>query len=218
MERFKTVTIRRCRKSDQKGVMNVCYHTGYMGDDATGHFCNKKLFGLLFCLYYPRYEPEHCWVAEDNGKIVGYILGSPNTTRQEKIFLARIGWRILFRALLVTPLFYPQDFKLILHFIRLPRSSVPDQEINERYPAHLHIDILEAFQHKGIGTQLMTRFEDHMRELKVQGIHLGTSEGNYKAVPFYKKLGYKIIHIDKMGMWPDAPEKRGLLFAKSLNK
>ncbi|HUY01531.1 MAG TPA: GNAT family N-acetyltransferase [Candidatus Deferrimicrobium sp.] len=217
MERFKTVTIRRCRKSDQEGVTNVCYHTGYMGEDAIGHFSDIKLFGLLFCLYYPRYEPEHCWVAEDKGKIVGYILGSPNTARQEKLFLAKIGWRILVRAFLITPLFYSQDFKLILYFIRLPRSSPPNQEIHDKYPAHLHIDILEAYQHKGIGTQLMTRFEDHMRKLKVQGIHLGTSEGNYKAVPFYKKLGYKIIHIDKMGMWPDAPEKRGLLFAKSLN-
>lgn len=215
--RFEVVLIRKCRKSDQEGIMHVCYKCGYMGEDATGHFWDKKLFGLLFCLYYPKYETDHCFVAEDRGRIVGYILGSPDSQRQERFFLAKVGWRILLRILFITPLFYRQDMKTILHFIRLPRSSPPDEEVNRKYPAHLHIDILESYQRKDIGTQLMDRFETHMRKLKVKGIHLGTSEGNYKAVPFYKKMGYKIIHTDKMGMWPDAPEKRGLTFAKTLS-
>ncbi|MHA1358908.1 MAG: GNAT family N-acetyltransferase [Candidatus Helarchaeota archaeon] len=186
-----------------------------MGEDATGHFQDKKLFGLLFCLYYPRYETDHCWVAEDDGKIVGYILGTPNSKRQSRLFLAKMGWRILFRALIVAPLCYHHDFKLVLHFLRLPRTF-PEIDVETEYPAHLHIDILEPYQRRGIGSRLMQEFEAHMRALHVKGIHLGTSEGNYKAVPFYKKWGYKIIHIDKMGMWPDAPEKRGLTFVKKL--
>ena len=187
-----------------------------MGEDATGHFWDEKLFGLLFCLYYPRYEPENCFVAEDHGKIVGYILGTPNTARQERLFLAKIGWRILFRVLFITSARYRQDLKLVFHFLRLPRSDAPSELINLKYPAHLHIDILASHQRKGIGSQLMDRFEARMRRLQVKGIHLGTSEGNYKAVPFYKKMGYRIIHTDKFGMWSDAPEKRGLIFAKSL--
>ncbi len=209
------VIIRKCRKADAKGIMNVCFKTGYMGEDATGHFSDVKLFGLLFCLYYPRYEREHSFVAEDNREIVGYILGSPDSELQERLFLAKIGWRIPIRLFFVTSWRYFQDIKTILHFIRLPRSN-PNFNINKKYPAHLHIDILEKYQRKGIGSKLMDKFETHMRKLGVKGIHLGTSEGNYKAVPFYKKKGYKIIHRDKMGMWPDAPEKRGLLFAKKL--
>lgn len=210
------VHIRECRKSDQNGIMEVCFRTGYMGEDATGHFRDKKLFGYLFCLYYPRYEPETCFVAEDKGRIVGYILGSPNTPRQERLFLAKMGWRILLRTFCVTFWSYHQDFKTVVHVLRLPHAPGP-KDLSSNYPAHLHIDIFAAYQHQGIGTQLMQRFEALMRKLKVRGIHLGTSEGNTKAIPFYKKHGYRIIHTDPLGMWHDAPEKRGLTFAKKLD-
>lgn len=187
-----------------------------MGEDATGHFYDQKLFSYLFCLYYPKYEVGHCFVAEDQGLIVGYILGTPDTACQERLFLAKMGWRILFRVLFITPLRYRQDLKLILKFLRSSGSTAPQTEINQRYPAHLHIDILDEYQRQGIGGGLMKCFETHMKHLKVPGIHLGTSEGNFKAIPFYKKWGYKIIHTEKIGFWPDAPEKRGLIFAKSL--
>jgi GNAT superfamily N-acetyltransferase len=209
------VQIRECRKSDQNGIMEVCFRTGYMGEDATGHFRDKKLFGDLFCLYYPRYEHENCFVAEHKGQIVGYILGSPDTNRQERLFLVKMGWRILLRAFLITFWFYHQDFKTVMHFLRLPHTA-PPKDLPRRYPAHLHIDILAAYQHKGTGSQLMARFEGLMRKFKVHGIHLGTSEGNLKAIPFYKKHGYRILHTDPFGMWPDAPEKRGVVFAKRL--
>ena len=97
----------------------------------------------------------------------------------------------------------------------MPHSEEPP-DINEKYPAHLHIDILEYYQHKGIGSKLMKKFIDQMKKLGVRGIHLGTSEGNYKAVPFYKKWGFNIIHKEIYGMWPDAPDKRGLIFAKKI--
>jgi len=187
-----------------------------MGEDASAHFHDKILFGLLFCCYYCKYEPEHCFVAEDRGKVVGYIMGSPNSERQARLYLAKMGWRILSRLILVTSWRYKKDLKLVLHFLRLPRSTAFQEEKNTKYPAHLHIDILPTHQRQGLGTRLMQQFEAHMRNLKVKGIHLGTSEGNYKAVPFYKQKGYEIIHFDKIGMWPDAPEKRGILFAKTL--
>ena len=76
------VIIRKCRKSDAKDIMHVCYKTGYMGEDVTDYFKDKKLFGLLFCLYYPKYATEYCFVAVDKGRVVGYILGHPDTERR----------------------------------------------------------------------------------------------------------------------------------------
>ena len=219
------VIIRRARKSDIEGIVHVCYKTGYMGEDATPYFSDKKLFGYMFSQYYPEYEPEHCFVAVDKGKVVGYILGSPNSERQDKMFMTRMIPRIIFRLLFITPLRYFSTFKnfsknaaIALKYMKLRGhpKNMPHEKIDEQFPAHLHIDILDDYQRQGLGGKLIRTFEKHMKKLKVKGIHLGTSEKNIKARPFYKKMGYKVVRIDRGNLWPDEPEVRGLTFAKKL--
>ncbi len=203
--------------------MEVCYRTGYMGEDAEGRFGDKYLFGLLFSLYYVWYEWWNCFVADDRGRVVGYILGTLDTKRQRRWFICKIGWRILARLCLVSWWRYPNVLKILVHLIsQIGRTDsvgvVEEDRISEEYPAHLHIDILEKYQRKGIGSRLMKRFEEHVKKHGVNGIHLETSERNYKAVPFYKKHGYKILRVSNGTLWPDARDVRGLLFAKKLDK
>ena len=78
------------------------------------------------------------------------------------------------------------------------------------------IDILEEYQRQGIGGKLMHAYISHMRKLGVKGIHLGTSEKNKKGVPFYKKMGFKIVRVDRGNLWPDEPDIRSITFAKKL--
>ncbi|MHA1784371.1 MAG: GNAT family N-acetyltransferase [Candidatus Helarchaeota archaeon] len=219
------VIIRKVRKSDIKGIVHVCYKTGYMGEDATGHFSDEKLFGYLFSQYYPQHEPEHSFVAVDGDKIIGYILGSPDTIRQEKRYITRMVPKIMFRLFFITTLRFFKDFKNLLKtgiiatkYLKLPKNpkNMPREEILEKYPAHLHIDILDGYQRQGIGTRLMQAFERNMRKNKVKGIHLGTSERNVKAIPFYRKHGFKIVRIDWGNIWHDAPNVRGITFAKKI--
>ncbi|MGV9199133.1 MAG: hypothetical protein ACOC4M_09855 [Promethearchaeia archaeon] len=53
-----------------------------------------------------------------------------------------------------------------------------DPTLNELafYTAHLHIDILEQYQRKGIGSCLIKRFEHHLISREIKGVCLGTSE------------------------------------------
>lgn len=219
------VIIRRAKKSDIQGIVHVCYKTGYMGEDATPYFSDEKLFGYLFSQYYPEYETEHCFVAVDNEKVVGYILGSPDSERQGKMFISRIIPRVIFRLFFITSLKYFSTFKhmfklvaVVIKYIKLPghMNNMPRDEIDKKFPAHLHINILEEYQRKGIGGRLIKAFETHMKELEVKGIHLGTSEKNFKAIPFYKKIGYKIVRIDRVNIWPNEPDIRSITFAKKI--
>ncbi len=219
------VVIRKAKKSDIKDIVHVCYKTGYMGEDCTGHFSDEKLFGFLFSQYYPEYERDHSFVAEHDGKVVGYILGSPDTRIQGKRYIAKMVPKIILRMLFYTTLRYNKDFRMFLReaviglkYLRLPKNTnnVPHEKINEIYPAHLHIDILVKYQRQGIGERLMKTFLKHMKKLGVMGIHLGTSEKNTKAVPFYRKMGFKIVRIDRGNLWPDEPDVRSITFAKKL--
>jgi len=98
--------IRRYIKEDEDEIINICYDTGFFGENLknVNIFNDKKLFGYLFCIYYLRYEIENCFVAEDvlNNKLIGYIIGTMNTKNQEKLFMIRMFWRICIRVLTYT--------------------------------------------------------------------------------------------------------------------
>ncbi|MFX1286679.1 MAG: GNAT family N-acetyltransferase [Promethearchaeota archaeon] len=217
------VHIRPYQPRDRKGVINVCWQTGYMGKSAAGHFDDPYLFGLLFCLYYIDHEPENCFVAvdEETEQVVGYILSSIDSKKQEENFRKKMIRKITLRAFLYTIWRYPRTFRVLWHFKKIwEKEPKIDNEktLLETYPAHLHIDILPEYQRQGIGTQLMETLEIHLKNLNVEGVHLGTSEQNVNAVRFYQKLNFSLIYegSSDYGMWPDAPEIKSLIFAKEI--
>jgi GNAT superfamily N-acetyltransferase len=129
--------------------------------------------------------------------------------------------KIMKRAFFYTLWRHPRTFKVFWHFkknVRKDSTKTDLQNLLSFYPAHLHIDILSEYQRQGIGTSLIDRLEKHLRFQGIKGVHSGTSERNSKAIQFYKKVGFSMIYEEPggFGMWPDAPEVRGLIFAKKV--
>jgi ribosomal protein S18 acetylase RimI-like enzyme len=63
-------------------------------------------------------------------------------------------------------------------------------EIADRYPAHLHIDLLPSGQRRGLGRRLMNTYLDALRERGVPGVHLTMDPANTGARAFYDRLGF----------------------------
>lgn len=212
------ILIRKCEKSDMSAIMNICYKTGYMGEDLTGlnQFDDPILFSYLFCYYYVRYETQNCFVAVDSEKsqIAGYIIGTRNTKKQKKALFLKMGWRIIFRLLGTTAWRHPETIKTVLYFVKNLQPEEAMNQIYDEYPAHLHINILKEYQRMGIGEKLLTAFEGNIRN-DVKGIHLHTTSHNSKAIPFYHKMGYSVIKEHQSRMWKDVEDFRSILFAKS---
>ncbi len=219
------VLIRNYRKRDEAAIEEITYETGFQGEGLGGRdfFDDKRLFYMIFIAYYPRYESEHFFVAVDAAaageKVVGFIGGTPDTAAQERGFRRRMAWRIPLRLFLFTSWRYPRTFKHTLALFKM-REGMPGGEkaaqIHRRYPAHLHINLLPGYQGQGIGSRLMQRFEAHLVDLGVPGLHLVTSNHNRKAVPFYKKLGFTMIHESEVLPHPIHDDLRLLTFAKQL--
>lgn len=75
-----------------------------------------------------------------------------------------------------------------------PTASIlhPDiPSLTQQYPAHLHIDISDAFQGLGLGRRLMDRLVVRLNEGGVEGIHLLKSGDNLGAEVFYGRVGFK---------------------------
>lgn len=157
----------------------------------------------LWCRPYLDLQPSTAFVLDDGtGTAVGYLLGCPNTQK----FAALIQEQFLpslDAALDVPP---PQPGSNEVKFADDPalwaqqelynnlsgslvKSDTP--ELLKNYPAHLHIDILPAYQGKGHGPKLLEAWENEMREHGVRGCHLGMDPANEGAGRFYERQGWK---------------------------
>ena len=213
------ITIRSFKNSDIQGILKICYRTGYMGESLHNRdiFNDVKLFGYLFCIYYPYYEPDNVFLAVDqNDKIVGYIMGTDNSKKQEDMFKRKMVLKIAIRALLYTSWKYRESFKALMFFIKNLSLKSQPKNLYKEYPAHLHMNVLPEYQHMGIGSKLINVFEKHIKEKGVQGIHLRTSNNNIKALPFYEKKGYVIMHKDNNKVWKGVENYENLILGKKL--
>jgi GNAT superfamily N-acetyltransferase len=60
-------------------------------------------------------------------------------------------------------------------------------QLLERFPGHLHIDLLLGYQRLGYGRLLMSEFLGKLRRSNVRGVHLIMAGDNIGAEAFYRK-------------------------------
>lgn len=70
-------------------------------------------------------------------------------------------------------------------------------EVEEKYPAHLHINISPLFHGQGIGSYLMDAFEQKLLEKGVSGVHIITAPDAGNTI-FYKKRGFDFELVKKI--------------------
>src|SRR5215210_5663001 len=63
-------------------------------------------------------------------------------------------------------------------------------EVVDRYPAHLHIDLLERVRGAGFGRALVAKQLDQLRSRGATGVHLEVATENRNAIDFYRHLGF----------------------------
>jgi ribosomal protein S18 acetylase RimI-like enzyme len=213
------IHIREYRGDDYRAVSAILHATGFLGEDlaGTGLFNDSRLFALVNIDGYLRFQPSCCFVAIDEaeGKVVGYILGTTDSMRYERLFKTRMYWRIALRSFLVSWWKYPESFRQVLAWARHYSDAAETFFVD--YPAHLHINVLPGCQRRGIGDGLLRRFEEHIAAQGVTGVHLGTSNRNSKALPFYGKNGYVVLVEKPAIYWRGVEDHRNIIFGKRLD-
>jgi ribosomal protein S18 acetylase RimI-like enzyme len=178
---------------DLHALYEICLRTGAAGEDATDLVEDPQLFGHLYAAPYAVLEPEHAFVLDDGtGRAVGYVLGALDTVAFEARCEAE--WWPPLRAR------YPErpggttldDLLVALLHHRLPRRD----DVLDRYPSHLHVDLLADVQGRGWGRRLMTTLFDALAEAGSPGVHWGVSARNHRALGFYRHLGFEELSGD----------------------
>jgi ribosomal protein S18 acetylase RimI-like enzyme len=146
--------------------------------------------GRIYVGPYLEFEPDLSLVLEDDGGICGYALGAFDSKRFYDRYEA--VWRPALVAQFAEPAGEPAALTAIEEAHRVyhhPDYFCP--EPYERFPSHLHIDLLPRAQGRGFGRQLMERNLETLRRRGSPGAHLGVSVRNPRALAFYRHLGFR---------------------------
>jgi len=168
----------------------ICLKTANAGTDATALYSDPVYPGLRFALPYARFEPDLAFVLEQHGVAVGYVLGARDTEAFEQRLL-RDWWPELREKLAGRAAELPLDAG-VLDFIRQPEGKA--SALTERYPAHLHINLLPHAQGGGYGRRMIETELDALRCAGVRGVHLGVSLKNERVCAFYQRLGFQFLY------------------------
>lgn len=179
--------IRNYRPGEERVLYDICLLTGDSGVDASGLYREPSLLGEVYVGPYLRFAPEHSWVGVDAQGVAGYVLGVPDTTAFEAE-CERSWWPALRARYPLSS--YPAESPdgRIVRLIHHPPTTSPD--VVERYPAHLHIDLLPRLQGQGDGRRLLTTLLEGLAGAGAPGVHLGVSKANPRAIGFYRRMGF----------------------------
>lgn len=167
------INIRQYRETDKINFRLICLETANAMNSAEKE---KQFLTKLFCDYYIEQEPQNCFaLVNDDDIAVGYILCSENMQRYIK---AMKLYRTDIRKLgLIKYLFSWGE--AVAHFPALKKCQ-----------AHMHIDILPEYQHKGYGTNLINTLTTHLASKGINSVMLVVNSDNTNAVKFYYKNGF----------------------------
>ena len=177
--------------SDRSAVFQLCGDTAFFGDPLERFIDARELFLDAFASYYTDLAGDHLWVvAGDHGEILGYLMGCTDTLAYSDWFrrhLRRIMWRLItlrYRGWLTR--------KTIGYAWRYFQMRVPYVDLSP-YPAHFHIAIRSGWRGHGMGAALMQTYLDQLRNENIPGVHLETTSENRIAVPWYERLGFRLL-------------------------
>jgi ribosomal protein S18 acetylase RimI-like enzyme len=192
------VIIRPARPDDRDALYDICVRTADSGGDARGQWSTDDLMPDLFAGPYLALEPSLAFVADDGGTTVGYVVGARDTAAFTRRL--RSEWAPPLAAKYAHPATAEEANLLRILF---GPSDPPPPEL-AGYPAHLHIDLLPAYQRRGLGSRLLDRF------LAAAGVpvHLGMLTRNTAARAFYDRYGFhELARTDELtylGIQPPA--------------
>ncbi|WP_336923430.1 GNAT family N-acetyltransferase [Aquipuribacter sp. SD81] len=186
------VTIRPFRRGDEAGLARVCLRTAADGADATDRHAHPGLPAAVWALPYARFEPDLCLVVDDGtpeGRVSGYVLGTSDTVSFED-WCERAWWPAQRRAYPMADMVEPADREAAA-LVHSPRRT--PARITDRYPAHLHVDLLPHVRGGGWGRRLLEGFMGAAAQADASAVHLGVSETNTRAIGFYARLGFALV-------------------------
>lgn len=164
--------IRQYNDLDNKAVRYVCH----VSSTNPTHKASQRLVCSLFCDYYLAQNKSHAFVATDEfDKPVGYVLCDTDFKKYAQLYPT-----------------YVADVKKESRkdYSNVKKNIKACSAIADDYPAHLQLNVLPAFQNRGIGRSLVETAIARLRGDGICGVHVVLKQSNKAALAFFERLGF----------------------------
>ncbi|HSU57122.1 MAG TPA: GNAT family N-acetyltransferase [Candidatus Dormibacteraeota bacterium] len=184
------VRVRPYQPADRPAIRKLCCDTGFLGNPIDSVFRDRDLFADLFTGAYLAYEPEWALVAEVNGRLVGYLLGSVRKDFDQ--LLMRYGFpiaaKMCFRWVRRRYAAHPRS----AGFVRwLLSRGYHEQPKHPADAAHLHLDLDDAYRGRGVARRLWETYEKQLCEAGIDQCYGAFfSHPQRRPEPVYARYGF----------------------------
>lgn len=178
--------IRKYKAGDEAAIRQICCDSAWQGVGLEKFFSDRELMAGLFTDYYVKHEPESLFVAEEKGKVIGYIAGSikPRWFRVFFIWEAvKMFPRFLFNYFFK---YKKRDRQFVRDVIATKFPSTPSRAI------HFHRNVTKTHRKGGVGSKLKkTFFHYAKRNTKIRKLYREVFAWKRDLVKYYEDNGYK---------------------------
>ncbi len=204
--------IRLYRPRDRRAVWRLAADTAFFGAPVEAFLDDRALFCAAFVAYYTDYEAERVWVAEVNGKLVGYVTGCGDSRRRTRVLCTRILPAVLRNVLRGRYHVGRKTLRFALRLLQESLERAAPRVSLARFPGHLHINVAGPARGKGVGRALLKACLAQFWTTGVRGVHLHTTDRNRAACHLYESVGFRLLDARRTRLW------RGLVAGKVENR
>jgi len=182
--------VRPYRQTDEEAIRRICCDTALYGKPIDPLLSDRQLVADSLVSYYTLLEPESTFVAEENGRVVGYINGCLDTHRYERLFSRQIAPKLARRVVVGGHWCRWKFWRLVFLFWQSEsRWAKARQSAASAYPAHCHMNLDAGFRQTGTGSALFKTFLARLNTHQIPGIHIVTATEGGKG--FFAKMGFR---------------------------
>ncbi len=194
-------SIRLYRRSDRADVLLVGADTAFFGEPVEIYMEDRRLFCDAFLAYYTDLEAPSCWIAEVDGRVVGFLAGCPDSATKPRRYLRFVLPSLLRGVIQGRYRWGPRTRNYARRVVgALLHREAPHVDF-AMYPAHFHLNVAAKFRGLGLGRRLTQAYANQLRLLRVRGVHLMTTSLNVAAWRLYEGLGFRLLDSRPTRMW-----------------
>lgn len=196
-------TLRAYNPQDRPGVEAVCIATGLSGR-LPDLFCDAELFAKLWLAPFLEGEPDSCWVVEDDGRIVGYLVGSARPGFKARALRCLLPYlrQALGRWARGNYRNHPPSGRFLRWLFLRSWRETPAAPSGA---GNFHFNLLPEYQGQGtLGADLGYRFLDHLRQRGVAHFYIHVFVAHWlRGYAFYRRLGFRTYDLRPCSLYGD---------------